>query len=85
MPDGVENAAYGLGEEDQIGLRHGFSERRAAVDGPRGNGVGDGARGADPGNGSIEPGLTQGEAERRADQAGADDDDAFHGNSLRHK
>ncbi len=44
MPDGVENAADGLGEEDQIGLGHGFGQRRAAVDGARGQGVGDGAR-----------------------------------------
>jgi len=34
MPDGVENAADGLGEEDQIGLGNGFGQRRAAVDGP---------------------------------------------------
>ena len=83
MPDGVENAADGLGEEDQIGLGNGFGERRAAVDGPRGHGVGDGARGTDPGDWSLEPGLAQGEAERRADQAGADDGYAFHVKSLR--
>jgi hypothetical protein len=55
MPDGVENAADGLGEEDQVGLGNGFGERRAAVDGAGGNGVGDGARGADPGDRPSNP------------------------------
>jgi len=79
MPDGVENAADSLGEEHQIGLRNRFGQRRAAVDGPGGKSVGDGARGADPRDRSVEPGLAQGEAERRADQPGADDGYALHG------
>src|SRR5271157_3952418 len=85
MPDGVENAADGLGKEDQIGLGHGFGERRAAVDGRGGNGIGDGARRADPDDRSLESGLAQGEAERGADQASADDGYGLHGMSLRHK
>jgi len=74
MPDGVENAAM-VWERRQIGLSNGFASgapRRWL----RGHGVGDGAR--ELTRRSVHrTGLTQGEAERRADQAGADDATLF--------
>src|SRR5208283_4953204 len=78
MADGVEDAADGLREEDEVGGGDGLSQRRGAVDGAGGERIGNRARRTDAHDGAAEPGLPQGQPERRTDQSGPDNRNVLH-------
>ena len=78
VADGIEDAADGLREENEVCFRDGGCERSAAIDGARGDGIRDGMRGTDSGDGAGEAGFAQRQSEGGADQTGADDDYVLH-------
>src|SRR5208283_1539351 len=56
----------------------GLSQRRGAVDGAGGERIGNRARRTDAHDGAAEPGLPQGQPERRTDQSGPDNRNVLH-------